>query len=215
MAIFTQGFASAKFINPPQNSLVEIIYVKDGKNYSHLLDVDWSHPDFQALMDIVSIEDVERATYGLEDKPSPLPSKDPAPEAFSFRSNLQETVAQLQAMLEEDKLLKAENERQRNPASTPTASIVFDKPVETVSDWKGEEFQPEIEPAPESPRRTAIEDVSRAIDTLKKYRHDKRVIFPLKVQLFENPEIRNSALKKELEASDDLLEVVSILQYLK
>ena len=63
MTIFVNGFKTAKFINPPKNTLIEIIYESNNKDSSHLIDVDHEHPDFQALMQLVSLEDIENATY--------------------------------------------------------------------------------------------------------------------------------------------------------
>ncbi len=63
MTTFVNGFKTAKFINPPKNTLIEIIYESNNKDSSYLIDVDHEHPDFKALMELVSLEDIEKATY--------------------------------------------------------------------------------------------------------------------------------------------------------
>lgn len=65
MAIFSNGFKTAKFINPPKNTLIEIIYQnKNEKQTSYLIEVDNDNQDFIDLLEIVSLEDIENLTYG-------------------------------------------------------------------------------------------------------------------------------------------------------
>jgi hypothetical protein len=61
MAIFNKKIIEAYFLNK-EHTTVEIIYTEDGKNYSHVIEVDNNHPDFQDLINEYPLERIEKTT---------------------------------------------------------------------------------------------------------------------------------------------------------
>jgi len=60
MAIFTEKFITAHFIDYKKTQ-IEVLYKSDSeKTISHHVPVIWSHPDLKDLLKIVSLESLER-----------------------------------------------------------------------------------------------------------------------------------------------------------
>ena len=62
MAIFTDKVISATFMDYPQNTIVEVIYNEDDHNVAYTLEVDFTQDDFKALLQEVTLEEIEKAT---------------------------------------------------------------------------------------------------------------------------------------------------------
>ena len=62
MAIFTDKIVTASFLDYPQNTLVEVIYNEGDQNIAYTLEVDFTQDDFKALLQEVTLEEIEKAT---------------------------------------------------------------------------------------------------------------------------------------------------------
>ena len=62
MAIFTDKVVSATFMDYPQNTIVDVIYKEGDQNIAYTLEVDFTQEDFKALLQEVTLEEIEKAT---------------------------------------------------------------------------------------------------------------------------------------------------------
>tara|TARA_B100000959_G_C14975187_1_gene621284 strand:- start:1299 stop:1787 length:489 start_codon:yes stop_codon:yes gene_type:complete len=61
MALFSKNIIEAYFLNK-ENTIIEILYRKEGKNYSYSVEVNNDHPDYQDLIKEYSLERIEETT---------------------------------------------------------------------------------------------------------------------------------------------------------
>ena len=62
MAIFTDKVVSATFMDYPQNTIVDVIYKEGDQNIAYTLEVDFTQEDFKALLQEVTLEEIEKDT---------------------------------------------------------------------------------------------------------------------------------------------------------
>lgn len=62
MAIFSEKIVSTKFVNYPENTLIEVLYTEGDDIIPHVLEVDFENDNFNDLMKEVSLDDIEKNT---------------------------------------------------------------------------------------------------------------------------------------------------------
>lgn len=62
MAIFSEKVISAKFIDPPNNMLIELLYREGDTVVPYVLEVDFMQPDFTDLLKEISLEEIQNNT---------------------------------------------------------------------------------------------------------------------------------------------------------
>jgi hypothetical protein len=62
MAIFSGKVVSAKFIDPPNNMMVELLYHEGDVVVPYVLEVDFTQQDFNDLLKEISLDDIQNNT---------------------------------------------------------------------------------------------------------------------------------------------------------
>ena len=62
MAIFTDKIISTKFIDPPNNMLIELLYRENDSVIPYIIEVDFTSKDFNDLLLEVTLEEIEKNT---------------------------------------------------------------------------------------------------------------------------------------------------------
>jgi hypothetical protein len=62
MAIFSGKVVSAKFIDPPTNMLIEVLYSENGTIVPYVLEVDFTQQDLTDLLKEITIEEIQSNT---------------------------------------------------------------------------------------------------------------------------------------------------------
>lgn len=62
MAIFNDKIVSTKFVDPPHNMLIEVLYREGDKVIPYTLDVDFTSEDFTDLIKEVTLDEIEEST---------------------------------------------------------------------------------------------------------------------------------------------------------
>lgn len=65
MAIFNDKIVSTKFVDPPNNMLIEVLYREGDKVIPYTLDVDFTSQDFNDLLQDLTLEEIEAATQTI------------------------------------------------------------------------------------------------------------------------------------------------------
>lgn len=95
MAIFSGKVVSAKFIDPPNNMMIELLYREGDVVIPYVLEVDFTSDDFNALLQDVTLEEIEENT-----------SKELKAEQQVFESIIQRQIETRWSM-EQDKIKAA------------------------------------------------------------------------------------------------------------
>ena len=67
MAIFSNKIVTAKFLDH-SNTIIEIIYKEGEEEIAFAMEVDFSNPDFQDLLEEIDLEELEISTYNQRKK---------------------------------------------------------------------------------------------------------------------------------------------------
>jgi len=67
MAIFSNKIVTAKFLDN-SNTIIEIIYKEGEENIAFAMEVDFSNPDFQDLLEEIDLEELEKSTINQRKK---------------------------------------------------------------------------------------------------------------------------------------------------
>jgi molecular chaperone GrpE (heat shock protein) len=62
MAIFSERIISAKFIDLPNNMIIELLYQEEDKVIPYILEVDFTSNDFNDLLQELTLEEIEKNT---------------------------------------------------------------------------------------------------------------------------------------------------------
>lgn len=62
MAIFSEKVISAKFIDPPNNMLIEVLYREGDIVTPYVLEVDFTQQDFNDLLSEISLDEIQETT---------------------------------------------------------------------------------------------------------------------------------------------------------
>lgn len=62
MAIFSEKIVSAKFLDSPNNMIIEVLYQEDDSVIPYVLEVDFTNQDFNDLLQEVTLEEIEKST---------------------------------------------------------------------------------------------------------------------------------------------------------
>ena len=62
MAIFSEKVISAKFIDPPNNMLIEVLYREGDVAIPYVLEVDFTQQDFNDLLKEISLDEIQSVT---------------------------------------------------------------------------------------------------------------------------------------------------------
>ena len=59
MALFSKGFVTANFVDPSK-SVIQVIYKEGDEFVNHYVDNAWGHPEFEALLKLIDLEEIEK-----------------------------------------------------------------------------------------------------------------------------------------------------------
>lgn len=65
MAIFNEKIVSTKFIDPPNNTIIEVLYQEGDSVVPYILEVDFTKEDFNDLLKEVTLDEIEKTTKDL------------------------------------------------------------------------------------------------------------------------------------------------------
>lgn len=65
MAIFSNKIVSAKFIDPPNNMVIELLYREDDSVIPYVLEVDFTNDEFNELLEEITLDEIEKTTKDL------------------------------------------------------------------------------------------------------------------------------------------------------
>lgn len=62
MAVFSNNIVATKFIDPPNNMMIELLYREGDAVIPYVLEVDFTSDDFNSLLEEVTLEEIEKNT---------------------------------------------------------------------------------------------------------------------------------------------------------
>lgn len=65
MAIFSNKIVTAKFIDSPNNMIIELLYQEDDKVIPYTLEVDFTNQDFNDLLEEITLDEIEKNTNDI------------------------------------------------------------------------------------------------------------------------------------------------------
>jgi hypothetical protein len=187
MAIFSENFVTAKFLDSPNNMTIEVLYEHEGSLVPYIVDVDFSQDDFTDLLKEISLEEIEKIT-----------KEDIAGKAKSYHDFLAKEV---------DKLWEAES------AKIKAAYEAVDERESAIKSGIAEELRSEVISA----TKLGIEDMDAKdiFYFLQSKNVDFDFVFNTKVAVLEVPQIaqlRDKDLKLRLRKAKSFFEVMHIFQ---
>jgi hypothetical protein len=185
MAIFSEKVQSAKFIDSPTNTLIEILYKEGDDTIPYIVEVDFTQNDFQELMQEISLDEIEENTKTLLEQ-----------EGKFFESAISAEMDRRWALehIKADKIIK---ER------TKELELKFDETThELQSMFNSEEKE-------NSNSKFTGKDLIDIINGPE----DKDFIFNTKIAILEDPEIvksKDKELKLKIRKSKTIAELLNI-----
>lgn len=209
MTIFSGKVVSAKFIDPPNNMLIELLYREDDSVIPYVLEVDFTSEDFNALLQELTLEEIEETT-----------GKELKAEQQAFESIVQREIEKRWAE-EQDKIKAAYDDAESY------AQKVIEREYNKINAYaevekskKFQEVQEEFQKARSelqtkfnlAPTSNVLDgkDIFAAID---QNNQDNDFVFNLKVSILEDPIIaksRDKKLKLAIRKSKSVLELLKI-----
>ena len=183
MAIFSDKVVTAKFLDYPNNMIIEILYEESGKLVPYQMEVDFTSDDFNDLLKEITLEEMEKNSQ-----------EEVNLAAKVFNDAVIEKVNELWA-LEAEKIKKAYEE--------------IDNYQDTMKSDLAKKYQSEFL----NNRVISIEDMSPKdiFNYLTQKNEDNDFVFNFKVGVLEDPVIgksKDKSLKLSIRKSKTLFELL-------
>ena len=198
MAIFSDKVVTAKFLDYPNNMIIEILYEETGKLVPYQMEVDFTSDDFNDLLKEITLEEIEKNS-----------EEEVNLAAKVFNDAVIQKVNELWE-LEAEKIKKAYEEIDRyQDDRTKKAYEEVDNYKDTMKSDLASKYQSEFL----SNRTLGIEDMSPKdiFNYLTKRNEDNDFVFNFKVGILEDPLIgksKDKALKLSIRKSKTLFELL-------
>lgn len=218
MAIFTDKIVTASFLDYPQNTLVEVIYKEGDQNTSYVMEVDFTQDDFKALLQELTLDEIESKTKASVDIEKKI-FIDAVEREIERRWALEsEKVAK--AYLEADQYAKAEKEKAYSEVEIylNTEKEKAFKDAEQYTEEEKQKIAKELQEKFNSISSEAKFTPKNAINYLNRINEDKDPVFNMKIAVLEDPIISNSkdkSLKMKIRKAKTIFEILEVYSALK
>lgn len=203
MAIFTDKIVTASFLDYPQNTLVEVIYKEGDQNTSYVMEVDFTQDDFKALLQELTLDEIEtntKTTVDIEKK---------------FFVDAVEGEIERRWALESEKVKKAyaevetylDNERKK-------AYLNAEQYTAEEKQKISEELQAKFNSSSDLVKITP----KNVLDYFNSNYNNKDAVFNTKIAVLEDPIIATSkdkALKMKIRKAKTIFEILEVYSALK
>lgn len=206
MAIFSEKIVSAKFIDSPNNMVIEVLYQEDDAVIPYILEVDFTNNDFNDLLTEITLDEIEENTKQI------LKS-----ESQVFEKMINDEIDRRWA-LEEEKIKKAYSDVDSYAKKTYND---LDRYAEQEKLKKFEEVQNEFSELRKklhekyNDNENKIPEINGKdlLDIINQRDKDDDFVFNLKVSILEDSEIvksKDKSLKLSIRKSKSIWELFKI-----
>ena len=229
MAIFTDKVVSATFMDYPQNTIVDVIYKEGDQNISYVLEVDFTQEDFKALLQEITLDEIESNTKASVDIEKKI-FTDAVEREIERRWALEsEKVAKAyseadqyakKAYSEADQYAKIEKEKAYSEVEiylNNEKEKAF-KDAEKYTDEEKQKIAKELQEKFNNISSEAKFTPKNAIDYLNRINEDKDPVFNMKIAVLEDPIIATSkdkSLKMKIRKAKTIFEILEVYSALK
>jgi hypothetical protein len=190
MAIFSEKVISAKFIDPPNNMLVEVLYREGDVTVPYVLEVDFTQQDFKELLKEISLNEIESITIKEQEL------------KYNAFNRIIEAEVNRRWQLESEKVKKAYDE--------------VDQYAGTMKSDLAKEYRDQFM----SPSNFSIDNITskEIFNHIIKKNEDKDFVFDLKVGILEDADITKSKdkdLKLAIRKAKSVFELIKLYEEAK
>lgn len=206
MAIFSNKIVTAKFIDSPNNMIIELLYQEDDNVIPYILEVDFTNKDFNDLLEEITLDEIEKNTQ-----------EKLKAEAAVFNKIIEDEI-QRRWDLESEKIKKAYEDIDLYAAKKYND---LDEYAEQEKLKKFEEVQTEFSELRKKLQEKFIGNEFRSaevngkdlLDIINSKDKDDDFVFNLKVAILEDPEIgksKDKSLKLSIRKSKSVWELLKL-----
>ena len=195
MAIFSDKVVSTKFIDPPNNMIIEVLYREGDETVPYVLEVDFTSEDFNSLLQEVTLDEIESNTVKLIKA-----------EQYALESVIQNEIER-----------RWEEEQGKIKAAYDEAEGYAHKVIEREIGYFSEERE-KLQTKFSLMTTSNTFDGKGLFSAIEKYNQDNDFVFTFKVSILEDPLISKSKdknLKLAIRKSKSLLELLKIYAEIK
>ena len=200
MAIFSEKVISAKFIDPPNNMLIEVLYREGDIVTPYVLEVDFTQQDFNDLLKEISLDEIQEITR-----------KEVNTQAKVFNDIIN-------AEIDRRWSLESEKIKQAYDKVDEYAEILIKKAYDDVDQYAGtmkSDLAKEYRDQFLTQTKFSIDNLTgkEIFNHILKKNDDKDFVFDLKVSILEDQDVTKSTnknLKLSIRKAKSVLELIKL-----